>query len=71
MKYSDFAIEQLLNQLAELFNNKSTPKKTAGLALEAIEVIRQLRNAAAPPRAGESDQCQKPAAPPQAGGGNQ
>ncbi len=43
MKYNDYAIEQLVNRLIELFNKKSTPKKTAGLALEAIEVIRQLQ----------------------------
>lgn len=49
MKYSNFAIEQLLNRLAELFNKKSTPKKTAGLALEAVDVIRQLQKTAALP----------------------
>lgn len=42
-KYSDSAIEQLLCQLAELFNKKSTPKRTAGLAMDAIWVIRQLQ----------------------------
>ena len=42
-KYSDSAIEQLLCQQAELFNKKSTPKRTAGLAMDAIWVIRQLQ----------------------------
>ncbi len=49
MKYSDFTIKLLINRLTELFNKKSTPKKTAGLALEAIEVIKQLQKAAALP----------------------
>lgn len=48
MKYNDYAIKQLLNRLSELFNKKSTPKKTAGLALEAIEVIRQLQKSDKP-----------------------
>ena len=49
MQYSDYAIEQLLNRLAELFNKKSTPKKTAGLVMDAIYVIKQLQKAAALP----------------------
>ena len=49
MKYSDFAIEQLTKKLAEIFNKKSTPTKTAALMLEAMEVIKQLQKAAALP----------------------
>lgn len=43
MIYSDFAIEQLKNTLCEKFLSNSTPKKYAGIMLEALEVIKQLQ----------------------------
>ena len=52
MVYSDFAIDQLLGRLAEVWNRISTSKCLTADLLEAIEVIRQLRTKAAPPTNG-------------------
>ena len=49
MLYSDFSIDLVLQQMAEIFNKKSTPTRICGILLEASEIIRQLRQAAAPP----------------------
>lgn len=48
MIYSDFAIDLVVRQMAELWNKKSTPKKLSAVLLQAIEIIQQLRRKAAP-----------------------
>lgn len=46
MEYSDFAIRQLKERLAEKAMKNSTPKKYARDMLEALEVIQQLQREA-------------------------
>lgn len=49
MLYSDFSIDLVLKQMAEVFNKKSTPTRICSVLLEAMEIIQQLRRAAVPP----------------------
>lgn len=49
MRYSDFAVGNLVRRLAELSMKNSTPKRLAGVLFEAMEVIQQLQKQTAPP----------------------
>lgn len=42
MQYSDFSIDLVLKQMAEIFNKKSTPTRICSVMLEATEIIQQL-----------------------------
>lgn len=43
MRYSKYAIDLVVGQMTEIFSKKTTPKRTCGSLMQAIDIIQQLQ----------------------------